>query len=47
MFPFDATVDAMRSALYSSGSLGGPLLHLGALAVAFGLASRVAIRRFG
>jgi ABC-type multidrug transport system permease subunit len=47
VFPFDATVDAMRSALYSSGSLGGPLLHLAALAVAYGLASRVAIRRFG
>ena len=47
LFPFDATVDAMRSALYGSGSLAGPLLHLAALAVAFGLASRVAIRRFG
>jgi ABC-type multidrug transport system permease subunit len=47
VFPFDATVDAMRSALYGSGGLGGPLLHLGALAVAFGLASRLAIRRFG
>ncbi len=47
VFPFDATVDAMRSALYSSGSLGGPLLHLSALAVGFGVASRVAIRGFG
>jgi ABC-2 type transport system permease protein len=47
VFPFEATVDAMRSALYSSGSLGGPLLHLGALALGFGAASRVAIRRFG
>ena len=47
VFPFDATVDAMRAALYSSGSLGGPLLHLAALAVAYGLASRLAIRRFG
>ena len=47
VFPFDATVDAMRSALYSSGGLGGPLLHLAGLAVAYGLASRVAIRRFG
>jgi ABC-2 type transport system permease protein len=47
VFPFDATVDAMRSALYGSGDLGGPLLHLAALAVAFGLASRLAIRRFG
>jgi hypothetical protein len=47
VFPFDATVDAMRSALYGSGDLGGPLLHLAALALAFGLASRVAIRRFG
>jgi ABC-2 type transport system permease protein len=47
LFPFDATVDAMRSALYGSGSLAGPLLHLAALALVFGLASRVAIRRFG
>ena len=47
VFPFDATVDAMRAALYSSGSMGGPLVHLAALAVAYGLASRVAIRRFG
>ena len=46
-FPFDATVDAMRSALYGSGSLAGPLLHLAGLALAFGLASRLAIRRFG
>jgi ABC-2 type transport system permease protein len=47
MFPFKATVDAMRSALYASGDLPGPLVHLAALAVAYGLASRVAIRRFG
>ena len=47
VFPFKATVDAMRSALYASGDLAGPLVHLGALAVAYGLASRVAIRRFG
>ena len=47
VFPFKATVDAMRSALYASGELAGPLVHLGALAVAYGLASRVAIRRFG
>lgn len=46
-FPFDATVDAMRSALYSSGGLLGPLLHLAGLAVAYGGVSRVAIRRFG
>ncbi len=46
-FPFDATVDAMRSALYSSGELAGPLLHLAGLTVAYGLASRVAVRRFG
>jgi ABC-2 type transport system permease protein len=47
VFPFDATVDAMRSALYSSGGLAAPLLHLAGLAVAYGLASRVALRRFG
>jgi ABC-2 type transport system permease protein len=47
VFPFDATVDAMRSALYASGELAGPLLHLAGLAAAYGLASRVALRRFG
>jgi ABC-type multidrug transport system permease subunit len=47
VFPFDPTVDAMRSALYGSGGLGSPLLHLAALAVAYGLAARVALRRFG
>jgi ABC-type multidrug transport system permease subunit len=47
VFPFDATVDAMKSALYGSGGMGGPLAHLAALTIAFGAASRVAIRRFG
>ena len=47
VFPFDATVDAMRSALYASGGLVGPLLHLAGLTAAYGLAARVAIRRFG
>ena len=46
VFPFDATVDAMRSALYSSGALLGPLLHLAGLAVAYGVGARVAIRSF-
>ena len=36
LFPFDATVDAMHSALYGNGDLAGPLLHLLALAVALG-----------
>ena len=47
VFPFDATVDAMRSALYASGGLAGPLVHLAGLTVAYGVAARVAIRRFG
>ena len=47
VFPFDATVDAMRSALYASGGLAWPLAHLAGLALAYGLAARVAIRRFG
>ncbi len=46
LFPFRPTIDAMRAALYGDDSLLGPLLHLGALALAFALASRIALRRF-
>jgi ABC-type multidrug transport system permease subunit len=45
-FPFRPTLDAMKAALYGEGSLAGPLLHLTALAAGFGLAGRVALRRF-
>ena len=46
LFPFRPTLDAMSSALYGEGALGAPLLHLAALAAAFGLAARVALSRF-
>jgi ABC-2 type transport system permease protein len=47
LFPFKPTLDALTAALYGSGDLAGPLLHLAALAAAFGLASRLALRRLG
>jgi ABC-2 type transport system permease protein len=46
LFPFKATLDALDAALNASGGLGGPLLHLAALFVAFGALSRLALRRF-
>jgi hypothetical protein len=46
LLPFKPTIDAMSAALYGDKSLAGPLLHLGAIALAFGIASRVALRRF-
>jgi len=45
-FPFKPTLDALDAALNDSGSIGGPLLHLAALFLAFGVASRLALRRF-
>jgi hypothetical protein len=45
-FPFKPTLDALDAALNDSGGLGAPLLHLGALAVAFGVLSRIALKRF-
>jgi hypothetical protein len=36
----------MSSALYDEGKLVGPLLHLAALTAAFGLAGRLALKRF-
>jgi ABC-2 type transport system permease protein len=47
LFPFRPTIDAMSAALYGDKGLAGPLLHLAALALAFALASRLALRRFG
>ena len=46
VFPFRPTLDALESALGRSGGIGAPLLHLAALALAFGVAARVALRRF-
>jgi len=46
LFPFRPTLDAMSSALYGKGDMVGPLLHLAALAAAFTVAGRIALRRF-
>jgi hypothetical protein len=45
-FPFKPTLDALDAALNDAGGLAGPLLHLAALVVVFGVLSRVALRRF-
>jgi ABC-type multidrug transport system permease subunit len=45
-FPFKPTLDALDAALNDAGGLGGPLLHLAALVLAFGVLSRLALRRF-
>jgi hypothetical protein len=45
-FPFKPTLDALDAALNDAGGLAGPLLHLAGLALAFGLLSRLALRRF-
>jgi ABC-2 type transport system permease protein len=46
LFPFKATLDALNSALNSSGSIGMPLVHLAILTLAFGAIARLALRRF-
>jgi ABC-2 type transport system permease protein len=47
LFPFKPALDAIQAALDSAGgSMGGPLLHLAVLAVAYGLIARLALRRF-
>jgi ABC-2 type transport system permease protein len=46
VFPFRATLDALDSALGSSGSIGVPLLHLALLAAGWVLVARLALRRF-
>jgi ABC-2 type transport system permease protein len=46
LFPFKATLDALNSALNSSGSIGMPLVHLAILTLAFGTIARLALRRF-
>jgi ABC-type multidrug transport system permease subunit len=47
LFPFRATLDAMSSALYRKGGMLEPLLHLAALAAAFSIGGRLALRRLG
>jgi ABC-type transport system involved in cytochrome c biogenesis permease component len=47
LFPFKPTLQAMTAALDSAGSgIGGPLLHLAILIVAYGAIARFAMRRF-
>ena len=46
LFPFKPTLDALDAALNDTGGIGTPLLHLAALFLAFGAASRLALRRF-
>ena len=47
-FPFDPTLDALDRSLTGDGdAIAGPLLHLAALAVAWGALARLAVRRFG
>ncbi|MGH2939922.1 MAG: ABC transporter permease [Solirubrobacterales bacterium] len=47
LFPLKPTLDAMTSALEAgNGGIGGPLLHLAILAVAYAVIARVALRRF-
>jgi ABC-type multidrug transport system permease subunit len=45
-FPFKPALDALDAALNDAGDLGGPLLHLAALALVFGALARVALSRF-
>jgi ABC-type transport system involved in cytochrome c biogenesis permease component len=46
LFPFKPTLDVMDAALNDAGGLGGPLLHLAGLTVAFGAIGRLALQRF-
>ncbi len=46
LFPFKPSLDALDAALNDSGGIGGPLLHLTALFLAFGALGRFALRRY-
>jgi ABC-2 type transport system permease protein len=47
LFPFKPALEAITGALDSAGpGIGGPLLHLAALAVAYAALARLALRRF-
>jgi hypothetical protein len=47
LFPFKPALQAIAAALDSTGpGIGGPLLHLAILTVAYGLLARFALRRF-
>ena len=45
LFPFRPSLEALDAAV-SGGDLAGPLLHLAALTLAFGVIGRLALRRF-
>jgi ABC-type transport system involved in cytochrome c biogenesis permease component len=48
LFPFKPALQAMTAALDSAGpGIGGPLLHLAILIIAYGALARLALRRFG
>jgi ABC-type multidrug transport system permease subunit len=46
LFPFKPALRALDAAI-GGGSIGGPLLHLLALTLAFGVLARLSLRRFG
>jgi ABC-2 type transport system permease protein len=46
VFPFSPALDALDSALNDAGDIGGPLLHLAGLTLAFGALARLALQRF-
>ncbi len=46
LFPFKPTLEAITAALDPADSIGGPLLHLAVLAVAYGALARLGLRRF-
>jgi ABC-type multidrug transport system permease subunit len=46
LFPFKPTLDAMDAALNDAGEMLGPLAHLAALTLAFGVLARLGLRRF-
>jgi ABC-type transport system involved in cytochrome c biogenesis permease component len=45
-FPFKPALDALDAALNDAGDIGGPLLHLAGLTLAFGALGRLALQRF-
>jgi ABC-2 type transport system permease protein len=45
-FPFKPALDALDAALNDAGGIGGPLLHLAGLTLAFGVLGRLALQRF-
>jgi ABC-type multidrug transport system permease subunit len=46
VFPFSPALDALDAALNDAGDIGGPLLHLAGLTLAFGALGRLALQRF-